>query len=282
MVRHEPMAPYFAGERLWGDDFTQEEISEWFDQEREAYADLVGAATGQSHEAAATTAYSYHALNVIHGFRHLPPEKRFTACLAVGAAYGEELRPVVDRIDRIDIVEPSVRFHNKSALEGVPIAYHFPVPNGDMPFAERKFDLITCLGCLHHIPNVSHVVSELYRVCSYGGFVLVRDPISSMGDWRTPRRGGTKNERGIPLTIFDSVVRGAGFSVHRRTLCMFPPLSRLWRGIARGTCYNSQIATRLDGILSSLMSWNMTYHRTKLWQKLAPGAVYYVLCRDVH
>ena len=48
---------FLAGEALYGDDFSPEQIKEWFDDEREGYAGL-GAGD------ASTYAYQYHALNV--------------------------------------------------------------------------------------------------------------------------------------------------------------------------------------------------------------------------
>jgi len=34
-VPAEDLTPYFSGERLYGDDFSAEEIAQWFEDERE-------------------------------------------------------------------------------------------------------------------------------------------------------------------------------------------------------------------------------------------------------
>lgn len=61
---------YLSGARLYGDDFGLEEIRLWFEDEQEGYANLGARDLDE-------TAYEYHALNVFHGFRHLPAGKRF-------------------------------------------------------------------------------------------------------------------------------------------------------------------------------------------------------------
>ena len=41
MTRTHDMQDYFAGRALVGDDFTPDEINAWFEDEREAYANLI-------------------------------------------------------------------------------------------------------------------------------------------------------------------------------------------------------------------------------------------------
>ena len=91
------------------------------------------------------------------------------------------------------------------------------------------FALVTCFGVLHHIPNVSFVMSELGRVLEPGGVMLLREPVISMGDWRKPRRGLTKRERGIPLHLLQRIAVESGFEVIKQSLCMFPTTPRLFR-----------------------------------------------------
>jgi ubiquinone/menaquinone biosynthesis C-methylase UbiE len=51
-----------------------------------------------------------------------------------------------------------------------------PSTDGALPFPDASFDLVTCLGVLHHIPKVSFALCELYRCLTPGGFALVREP----------------------------------------------------------------------------------------------------------
>jgi 2-polyprenyl-3-methyl-5-hydroxy-6-metoxy-1,4-benzoquinol methylase len=148
--------------------------------------------------------------------------------------------------------------------------------DGRIHYAEGVFDLLTCFGVLHHIPNVSTLVSEFYRCLAPDGYALVREPVISMGDWREPRPGLTKRERGIPLGILRNTLREAGFTIVRETLCMFSVTQRLGR-ILRESPFNCRAIVRWDRLASRLFAWNLRYHATNVLQKLRPVAVFYVL-----
>ena len=101
-------------------------------------------------------AYGYHALNWHHGFKVLP-RQHFNHVLGMGSAFGDELQPVLERSAKITILEASEGFvHSR-------YDYVKPQASGLMPFGDDTFDLVTCLGVLHHIPNVSTVVREGWR-----------------------------------------------------------------------------------------------------------------------
>ena len=129
---------------------------------------------------------------------------------------------------------------------------------------------------MHHIPNVSYVLQECYRCLEPGGIMLLREPITSLGDWRKPRTGLTKRERGIPFALFHQQIIGAGFSVKKRSLCNFPLLPKILRKLGVST-YSNSMATLLDSLLSRLFFWNKVYHRRNNFQKLGPAAIYYIL-----
>jgi SAM-dependent methyltransferase len=59
------------------------------------------------------------------------------------------------RAQKVTILEPAGEFQNPN------FEYVKPDISGRMPFADNSFDLVTCFGVLHHIPNVSAVVSEM-------------------------------------------------------------------------------------------------------------------------
>ena len=167
------LEPYFAGRRLYGDDFTVEQIREWYEDEKEGYANL-GAKDAGAYE------YAYHALNERHGFRHLP-ERPLSRVLGIGSAYGDEFVPIADRIGEVTILEPSDSFV-RHEVHGKPARWVKPEVDGTLPFADGSFDLVTCLGVLHHIPNVTHVVHEMHLSPRTDGWALVREPVVSMGD----------------------------------------------------------------------------------------------------
>lgn len=261
------MEKYLSGEALYGDDMTEEEILAWYDDEKEGYADL-GAKDWEKY------VYSYHALNELHGFRRLP-DREFDNVLGIGSAYGIEFRPIANRVRKITIVDSSSAF-SCDRIENVPVERIDANASGDIALEDGSVDLSLCFGVLHPIPNVSHVLKELFRCLSPGGIALIREPIISMGDWRNARAGLTKRERGIPFGVFQTIISSCGFVVISRKFCMFPATPRLW-GVVGVRPYNNQWATKLDGFMSSLFSWNRVYHRTAPIQKIGPTCVFWVL-----
>jgi hypothetical protein len=81
------MEKYFTGTTLYGDDFSLSEIQEWYEDEKEGYANL-GARDSSSYQ------YVYF-LNQHHGFGHLP-RVSFPRALGFGSAYGDEFRSPIE------------------------------------------------------------------------------------------------------------------------------------------------------------------------------------------
>jgi len=260
---------YLSGDVLYGDDFTVEEIENWFRDEEQAYFNLIQ----DSSQSSDMRSYGYHCLNRKHGFRHLP-DGHFARVLSLGGAYGDEIVPVIDRIGDLTIVEPASGF-SSDHIQGIPVKFVEPDVKGTLPYPEDTFSLELSFGTLHHIPNVSAAISEMARCLAPGGYLLVREPIVSMGDWRKSRRGLTSRERGIPLKVFDQIIMSAGLSVVKKTLCMFAPMNRL--NAKMKDVYDSEFLVNVDKILSTLFSWNYRYHRSTWFEKISPTAVFYVL-----
>ncbi len=270
MQSRDPMEVYLSGDRLYGDDLSPEEIERWFEDEREGYAEL-GAKDSTTYH------YPYHALDRQLLFRHLPAGD-FPAVLSIGGAYGHELRPLLGRVGQAIIVEPSEAFQG-SRLGELPLKYVKPQASGILPFSDDSFDLACALSVLHHIPNVSVVLKEVHRTMKPGGWVLLREPTTSMGDWRKPRRGLTRHERGLPLQWFRATLRHCGFRIVRETRCLNAITPRLGRMLKHGA-YNSDAMVRFDSLLTRALSWNSRYHAESLLQRLRPWAVAYVLRKE--
>jgi SAM-dependent methyltransferase len=251
---------YLEGQKLYGDDFGPAEIEAWMEDEREAYANL-GAGDASTYE------YHYHALNAFHCFAHIP-DVPLAHVLGYGSAYGDELRPVAARTGAFSIIDPSHKFRN-TAVHGVPTRYLAPQKGGRLPFEDSEFDVICCFGVLHHIPNVSFLTAEFGRVTKPGGYLLLREPVVSMGDWRAPRTGLTKHERGIPFGILKNAVADAGFSIERAALCDFAVTPRLFQWV-RPDVYNSLTVVRVDHWLSRLFSSNLRYHVRSTLDRFRP------------
>lgn len=261
------MDPYFSGKQLYGNDFTQAEIDRWFADENDGYFAL-------TKERPETYSYGYHALNIRHGFSLLP-NQRFDHVLAVGAAYGNELAPIMKNCEKITILEPADGFKS-TTVDGIPVTYEKPLSSGVIPFQSASFDLLLCLGVLHHIPNVGMVLNECYRVLKPGGFALLREPTISMGDWRKPRRGLTKHERGIPLNIFRELISDSNFRIIHERRCMFSLTPHL-RHLFSGSVYNNAMIVALDEFMCALPIFSNVYHPRSSFQKLRATSAFFVL-----
>jgi SAM-dependent methyltransferase len=266
-IEREEIDLYLSGEKLYGDNLGPEEVREWITEEQTGYYNL-GAGIRKKY------VYGYHSLNWRHAFSWLP-RKDFSHVLGVGSAYGDELLPLIGTARRITILDPG--FH-ATHVGQFPVEYAKPENDGGFPFEDRTFDLITCFSVLHHLPNVRFLIREMYRCLAPGGFALLREPIISLGDWRKPRKGITKHQRGIPLDIFRELVTLAGFRIVRERLCTFSLMSR-FRYFVQEPVYNVQWCVALDEWLCGLPLWSHRYHPRFFWHKLRPWSVAYVLQR---
>ena len=270
--RHVRIENALAGRSLYGDDFCATEIEQWFVDEREGYFNLHF--RDAAKESPQEPIYTYAAVAAQHGYRWLE-KRQYTHALGIGSAHGAELQPVLARSARVTVLEPSDGFA-ATQINGKPVAYIKPQASGLMPFADSSFDLIICFSVLHHIPNVSTVLREIQRVLAPGGHALLREPTHSMGDWRISRRGLTKNERGIPLPIFRSMLDSIGLKIIRETRCMFSVIPRL-EPLIRRPVWTIPSIVWADAWLCRLPIWPDRYHATRFWQKFRPTCVAYVL-----
>lgn len=247
---------------IFGDDFNIQQIESWFREEAEAYADL-GAKNLSSYK------YKYHYLNKLYGYNTISKNNRLNHVLGFGSAYGNELLPILNQVDKITIIDPSDTFIGKNLLSGVTCNWIKPVPCGDLPFVNNTFDLITCFGVLHHIPNVTHVLSEFSRCIKPGGYIMVREPIVSMGDWRNKRVGLTVHERGIPLSGLYKSINTAQLDIIKINIFGFGPFLSLLSKLNINP-YNSSILTHVDRFLSKIFKNGYIYHAGTLKERFRP------------
>ena len=260
----------FSGQKLYGDDFSLEEIARWHEDEKEGYANL-----GSRNKTAYK--YRYHNLDKLYAYNFLPENLSFNNVLGIGSAYGHEFIPIIDRIKSITIIEPSDHLVSNKLNDIIP-KYIKPNLSGKINFPDRHFDLIVCFSTLHHIPNVSYVLEELTRCLKPDGYLLIREPINSMGDWRQPRRGLTKNERGIPLQFFRKQISRLRLKLVHESLC-FSMTSFLCHLLKR-PLYNSNLYLKIDRVISQIIKFRAgKYHRIGFLNKIAPAKVVYVLSK---
>jgi SAM-dependent methyltransferase len=262
---------FFTGDKLYGDDFAPDQIKEWFKQESEGYADL-------GNKDLSTYTYSYHTLNRIHGFRYLKKGIWFEQVMGFGAAWGYEFEPLIHQIGTLTIVEPSDHLRSKYIGPIRPV-YVKPRMDGILEFPDKHFDLVTSLGVLHHIPNVTFVLSEMIRVLKPGGILLLREPIISMGDWNRPRPGLTSNERGIPVSYFEDNFRNQKVEILSRKYCftLTYQFQKILKPLLSRPLHSMAWYIHADYLLSSLLKGNVRYHAVKKRHRIAPSNIFYVI-----
>lgn len=262
---------YFSGEKLIGDDYTVEEIEQWYADEKEGYADI---SDTDMHEGQ----YIYHSINNIHGFKYLP-KKVYENVLGFGSAYGHEFEPILDKIGNLTIVEPSDTLVSNKVGTITP-TYVKPSIEGKLDLPDSSFDLVTSLGVLHHVANVSFVMKELFRILKPGGYFLLREPIVSMGDWRQPRKGLTMHERGIPLNYFKKIIQEDDSIIIEKEsyfFCMTNFMERTIGKALKKPVKSYPLYIKLDSILGKALKWNIHYHHDAFHKKVGPQNVYFIL-----
>ena len=259
---------YFSGDVLRGEDFTPDQVLEWYRQEQKAYYE-----TTEGGESPDGEKHPYHEINRYCGFSALPAGP-LGQVVGIGSASGFEFLPVLDRIDSLVIIESDRRFWT-SQIQGRPCVYKEPNPDGLFPLESNSTDLLTCFSVLHHVAKVSNALKEIARVLKPGGIALVREPIVSMGDWRKPRRGLTRNERGIPIAIFDRLIQEAELKIQERWFIGFGPLTRIVTSLGIHP-WSNKLLTRIDVLIGRLFHAPI-YHRVTFLSRCEPAAVYYVL-----
>lgn len=257
---------YLLGNLLIGDDYTQAQILEWFEAEMNSYHEMVAERPNEYR-------YEYHQLNKLHLYNHINLGHNLDL-LGFGSATGSELLPLATKARTLTIIEPGN--FSPIAIEGIDIRKIKPSACGTLAIPSNSIDVATCFGVLHHIPNVTYLLSELFRVLKPNGYLLLREPIVSMGDWNNPRKGLTKRERGIPYQLLTTGLARIGFTVTYSSVCDFSPAVRLAKLLGLKTPFNNYLFVRLDQILSRTFFWNYKYHQPKKLSKIAPSSAAFV------
>jgi SAM-dependent methyltransferase len=264
---------YFSGAKLYGDDFTPEQITKWYEEEAEGYANLGNSDVSKYN-------YGYHEMNIVHGFSKIE-KRKFKNVLGLGSAWGHEFQPIIGSIENLTLLEPSEQMKSAKIGEITP-KYVKPRIDGKIDFDNNSFDLITSFGVLHHIPNVSFVLSELIRILSPNGYLLIKEPVVSMGDWRFPRAGLTKNERGIPLKCFESIFEKSNVHIYSKSFCFTNSFTmhKLIGKYFEKPLYSYRTYVAIDKVVSKLLAKNIRYHPQSSLNKIGPSNVFFVLKKD--
>ena len=263
----ESLADYYSGKKLYGDDFSLAEIREWYALEENAcFAEVYD----QGRKRMPNNDF----LHWQCGYRWaMNNRESLGQVLGLGSGNGEEFRPVRKFIEHLYIVESAEGYFQNDAAT----TYAKAQVDGTLGFPDNFFDTEVNVAVLHHIPNASHVLRELFRVLKPGGTCLLKEPITTLGPWHCPRKPGlTPCERGFPRLLLDEMARAAGFEIARKIYFEFPPLRHL-RDRGGIDTYNSRFWTGLDQLCCRLTAWNYRYHRVNAFQKFAPSYAFLVL-----
>jgi SAM-dependent methyltransferase len=215
--------------------------------------------------------YPDSAFNTYHAYRHLPDHGRYERLLAFGGADGQEVLPILERVEHVTVIDPGFS-HLCEPLARHGAELRSPAGDGRLADPDGTYDLTTCFGVLAALPDPPSSFGELVRCLAPGGYLLISEAIVATGREQpeSPRPG--RYWRGMPLPICDELVRDSQLAVRHRTLCNFAPTVLM--GPNR---FNNPAAVRLDAAASRLFSWNVHYRRTSWWHRLRPRTIMYVL-----
>jgi len=250
---------------VYGDSFSFPEIERWYAEEENGYANL-------DYLDSETDCYPYHLFNEIFGWNKL--QGSLGDALSLGGAFAAEYALVSKGVSALTVIEPSKKFWRNEAYN-LKLNYVMPNVDGHIDYPDGSFDTITVFGVLHHIPNVSYVFSELVRILKEGGYILVREPIISMGDWSKTRNGLTKNERGIPLDMFVKLASENKLETISSVVIGFPPLQKICTAL-RINYWDTKWLLKLDALVSKAFLWNYKYHRSSVFDRFSPSNIFLV------
>ena len=256
------------GHSLEGNDLDYQGLVSWYADEERGFFET----NNEFHYKEGFT-YDQIGLNWLHG-RPIRG-KHFPLALAFGCAQGYDIANLPITVDRYIAIEPTPEFWS-DRIDGKPAEYRRPNINGKIDLPDSHVDFVCAIGCLHHIANVEYVVSELARVLKPGGYLFIREPIISMGDFRLNRPGLTKRERGIPAELMKTYLTRSGIRITNTVYCSVNPLKSFFNKLRVYAPYNHKLFVICDYILSRLLSFNAKYYRPSIKDKFAPGSMAYV------
>jgi len=151
---------------------------------------------------------------------HLP---KIRSILSVGCGPAVFLREIAETHPEIECVGVDISSSRikdaEQRLRGLPNA-HVHVGNAlELPFEANRFDLVFCRFLLEYLPDTKRAVSEMKRVCSPGGKVLLQD-LDGQLVWHYPEDAEVQEKtelvvRHLARTGFDPFIGRKLFSLCR-------------------------------------------------------------------
>lgn len=263
------------GTALAGDDYSIEQIEVWLAQEREAY--FAHDTDGEMSETDPWYDYMRH-VNEQMIFRDIiSGETECRRLLVIGPGPGDEVADLAARRPDIELtfVEASENFQNFLQQRFPGSEVRAPALDGSIDVDTGTFDVVLALSVLHHVANVSNVLAEVSRILAPSGHFFVREPCSSMGDWRYPRPT-TPNERGIAKNFMIGACRSSGLALQKKPVpILFEPLNKLILKKFPRVPVNHTLFFFLDWIVSRMVAVNDHYWRDTMIKKIGPSSYQY-------
>lgn len=256
--------------KLRGNNYSKKDTEKWY-REEEDYHNQFRGGRGEKYWIIYETFNERYAFNK---FLNLSSESKV---LSFGCAEGNDLEKIYKK--------------NKFRLYGIEASNElikafckkFPKAEiqksniyGNIDYNDNFFDYVIVLGVLHHIPNVSFVLSELYRTLKRGGRIIIREPISSMkpkNKWRKNDKI-SPNERGIPINFMKKEIEKLGLKILSIQKAYYAPLMRIIKAFS---CFQNfpNLIYYIDKLCCSFPI-PYKYHRESIFAKCAPGSAYYI------
>ena len=264
-----------SGEKLAGDDYSPEQLRTWYAQEENAFA-------SQDFDHGLTDTDPWYAYIRHVNWRLAFPdlikslEQGAGSLLVLGPGSGKEVEKLYRSYPHVKLhfIEPAESYWPRLRESYPGCEVHKPSIEGNIPLPANSIDAAIAFSVLHHIANVSHVISEISRVLRPGGIFAVREPCSSMGDWRYPR-SSTPNERGISKTFMLHAARRAGLEVmpgRSPVPVLWEPINKIVKRIGFDGKISYSLIYAFDRLISRLLSPNDWYWRDSFAKKLAPSS----------
>jgi len=257
------------GSKLAGDDLGHDGLEKWYREEENAYFEY------DSNLAEKDPWYGYMRYTNSKFFFSEISKPRGTI-LFVGPGSGIE----VESFSK-DHKDWSICFLESSRDFQDILKHKFPnsiilesKTNGSIPIDDNSIDVVCVFSVLHHIANVSHYLSEFNRVLENNGSLFIREPCSSMGNWRG-KRSATPNERGISKSWFLKTCNAYSLKPYKKPIpLIFEPINKILSRIGLET-YNYPVLYFFDRFISLLLSSNDHYWRDKWYKKIGPSSYLY-------
>jgi SAM-dependent methyltransferase len=97
-----------------------------------------------------------------------------TMALDMGCGSGRWTRYLSSRVGHVEAIDPSEAVFHAAERHGDLANVRWNQADVDnIPFADGTFDLVVCLGVLHHVPDTAGAVSKLVAKLKPGGHLLL-------------------------------------------------------------------------------------------------------------